>query len=131
MEKSEITSECRQQGGKQVGAAQDRKPRQIASAEQTGEHDASSAEINRGAGVLDGVLLIADLYERQQAAEQPDDSQDQQGQQSAVKRYPRRNAHAEQHEHERVVRRRLDEGDRAERHGDEQHDVQQPLRQRR
>src|SRR6185437_6256714 len=131
VKKTEIPRQRRDQSGEQVGAAQDAEPRQVALAEQTREHDAGRAEIDRRAGVLDGVLLVADLHQRHKSAEQPDDRQDQQWQELAVERHASGNAHRQQHEHQRVVRLGLDKGDRAQRHGDEQRDVEQALRQRR
>jgi hypothetical protein len=47
----------------------------------------------------------------------------------AVERYARGDAHDEQHQHQAVVGRGLDEGERTREHRDEQDKVQQPLRQ--
>ena len=47
------------------------------------------------------------------------------------KRHAGGDAHRQENDHQAVMRGGLDEGDRAEQHGDEQDDIEKPLRQRR
>ena len=130
MEKADITSRGRDQRRQNVAAPQDREAHQIAVAEQTGEHHGGDAEVNRRAGILNGFGLIADLDQRHKSADQPQHDQKQQRDELAVEADAGANASDEKHHHQAVMGRRLDEGDRAGQDGDEQDEVEKPLRQR-
>ena len=130
MEKADIARRRRDQRRQDVAAPQDGQAHQIAVAEQAGEHHGGDAEINRRAGILDVFGLIADLDQRQKPADQPQHDQQQQRDELAVEADAGADARDEKHHHQAVMRRRLDEGDRAGQDGDEQDEVEKPLRQR-
>ena len=129
MEKADITGRGRDQRRQNIAAPQDREAHQIAVAEQAGEHQGGDAEVNRRAGILNVFGLIADLHQRHKSADQPQHDQEQQRDELAVEADAGADAGDEKHHHQAVVRRRLDEGDRAGQDGDEQDDVEKPLRQ--
>jgi len=127
MKKANIAGDRRDERGEQIGTAEHRKPHQAAFAEQAGEHQRGDAEIDRGAEILQLFFLISDGNDGETAADQPQDRDHQERRELAVERQARGDAGDQQHEHHDVVRRRLDERDRAQQHGDEKHEVEKPL----
>src|SRR5579862_194457 len=86
MEKPDIARRSRNQRGEEISAAQDRKPHQISFAEETRKHDACRSQVNRRSEILDGFLVVADLDQRESAADQPQYRQQQKGNEFAVER---------------------------------------------
>ena len=128
MEKSRIAGGGRDQRGKNVGAAQDEEPHQIAVAEQARESDAGERQVDRRADILYGLGLVGELDERQAGADQPDGEQHDERNELAVEGDAGADAHGEQRQHQKVVRRGLDERDRAGDDRDEQHNIEELLR---
>ena len=121
--------DCGEHGGEHVGRAQGDQPRHGVLGEQTAEDHRRERQIKRGGGVLHGLVPGRHVEQRQQAADVPGQQQHEQRQQTALEAHARDQAGERQRAHQEVMRRRLDDGDRARQHRDVKHHQQQPLAQ--
>ena len=112
----EITGDAgqRDQGrGQHIGRAHGGEARHRVVGEQAGEQHCRHRQIDRGAGILHRLLLAGHIEQRQQSGDVPDQQQQEQQRDVALEPHAGDEAGEREHAHQRVMRRRLDEGDRA------------------
>ena len=122
--------QCGDHGGEDIGRAQRGKPRHRVLGEQASPQDGGHRQIDRRGGVLDRLFLFDNVEQGQHAADIPDQQQKKQRRDLAADVHAGNQGGQRQHRDQRVMRRGLDEGDRAGQHGQEEHDEQQPLAER-
>ena len=120
-----------QHRGEHIGDAHGGQPRHRVLREQAGEQNAGDRQIDRRAGVLRGLFARPGTLSSDIRPPTFQTSSSSSGtSRRAVEAHAGDQAATASTPISSVMRRGLDEGDRARQHGDEQHDEQQPLAQR-